>query len=171
MLCRGLLRIKRKEGDSNPRRVAPCLISNQVPSTSRPSFHSFQKLLPGGLEPPRPQRTLVPETSASTKFRHDSNKSGIRESNPHPRLGKPLHDHCANTAKNWSRRDSNPPLSDCEPDDRPDELRPLTFSKGKPPLGAPLITAKENHIMNAKAAIAETEGSLNSPLSASNMLR
>src|SRR5574344_1315515 len=28
----------RKEGDSNPRRVAPCLISNQVPSTSRPSF-------------------------------------------------------------------------------------------------------------------------------------
>ena len=49
---------------------------------------------------------------------------------------------------------------------------PIYISKGKPPLGAPLITTKEqNHIMNAKAAIAETEGSLNSPLSASNMLR
>ena len=32
---------KRKEGDLNPRRVAPCLISNQVPSTSRPSFRIF----------------------------------------------------------------------------------------------------------------------------------
>ena len=49
---------------------------------------------------------------------------------------------------------------------------PIYISKGKPPLGAPLITTKEqNHIMNAKAAIAETEGSLKSPLSASNRLR
>ena len=104
MLCRGLLRIKRKEGDSNPRRVAPCLISNQVPSTSRPSFQLIQKMLPGGLEPPRPQQTLAPEASASTKFRHDSKRAVYGNRTRFSGLGSPLNNRYKNTAKNKGTR-------------------------------------------------------------------